>query len=81
MGALALRWLPPLGGLRLDPASTKVPTVKNALRPILRQLNNGPVSMKLDQPPAIDEPQQTGAAGTVERTMAAATEQGEGIPT
>src|SRR5262249_10583296 len=56
-------------------------TVKNALRPILRQLNNGPVSMKLDQPPAIDEPQQTGAAGTVERTMPAAAEQANSVPT
>jgi hypothetical protein len=37
--------------------------------------------MKLDQPPAIDGPQQPGTAGTIERTMAAATEQGEGIPT
>ena len=64
-----------------DLPSTKTPTVKNALRPILRQLNNGPVSMKLDQPPAIDEPQQTGAAGTVERTMAAAAEHGHGVPT
>jgi len=54
----------------------RAPPVKNALRPILRQLNNAPVAMKLDQPPAIDELQQTGAAGTVERTMAAAAEQG-----
>jgi hypothetical protein len=38
-------------------------------------------SRKLNQPAAIDGPQQTGTAGTVERTMAAATEQGDGIPT
>ena len=48
-----------LGGLRLrsgqpDISDIKAPPVKNALRPILRQLKNGPVVMKLDQPPAID---------------------------
>ena len=40
--------------MRRDPFS---PAVENASRPILRQLNNGPVSMKLDQPPASDGPQ------------------------
>ena len=37
--------------------------------------------MKLDQPAAIDGPQQTGTATMHERTMAAAAEQGQGIPT
>jgi hypothetical protein len=54
---------------------------KNAPRPIFSQLNNGPVATKLDQPAAIDGPQQTGTASMRERTMAAATKQGEGIPT
>jgi hypothetical protein len=58
----------------------KTPAVDNALRPILSQLNDGPVATKLDQPATIDGPQQTGTAGTVERTMAAATEQGQGVP-
>jgi hypothetical protein len=49
--------------------------------PILRELNNGPVAMKLDQPAAIYGPQQPGTAGTVERTMAAAAEQRPGVPT
>jgi hypothetical protein len=35
--------------------------------------------MKLDQPAAIDGPDQTGTAGTVERTMAAAAEQGRAL--
>ena len=51
-----------------------------APRPILGQLNNGPVSMKLNQPAAIDGPQQTRTAGTVERTVAAPAEQGHGVP-
>ena len=46
---------------------------------ILRPLDNGPVAMKLDQPAAIDGPDQTGTAGTVERTMAAAAEQGRAL--
>ena len=37
--------------------------------------------MKLDQPAAIDGPNQTGTATMHERTMAAAAEQGQGIPT
>ena len=37
--------------------------------------------MKLDQPAAIDGPQQTRSTGTVERTVAAAAEQGHGVPT
>src|SRR5215475_6556787 len=45
--------------------------LKNAPRPILRQLNNGPVATKLDRPAAFDGPQQTGTGGTVERTMPA----------
>jgi ferredoxin len=36
--------------------------------------------MELDQSAAIDDPKQTGTATTVERTMAAAAEQGQGIP-
>jgi hypothetical protein len=70
-----------------DPGRPEIPHIKtqavdNALRPIFSQLNNGPVATKLDQPAAaIDGPQQTGTARTVERTMAAATEQGDGIPT
>jgi hypothetical protein len=36
--------------------------------------------MKLNQPAAIDGPEETGTAGTVERTMAAAAEQGHGVP-
>jgi hypothetical protein len=68
-----------------DPRGSEIPNIKtpavdNALRPILSQLNDGPVATKLDQPSAIDGPQKTGTAGTVERTMAAATEQGQGVP-
>jgi hypothetical protein len=37
-----------------DICSIKASAVKNAPRPILRQLNNGPVTMKLDQSTAID---------------------------
>jgi hypothetical protein len=54
--------------------------VDNALRPILRQLNDGPVATKLDQPAAINSPQQTGTAGAIEWTMATTTEQGQGVP-
>ena len=58
----------------------KMPAVENAARAILRQLNNGPVAMKLNQPAAIDGPQQTHTAGTVEGTVAAPAEQGHGVP-
>jgi hypothetical protein len=58
----------------------KTPTFKNAPRPILGQLNDRPVAMKLDQPAAIDGPQQTRTTGTVERTVAAPAEQGYGVP-
>jgi hypothetical protein len=58
----------------------KTPAVDNALRPILRQLKDSPVATKLDQPAAVDGPQQTDTAGAVERMMAAATEQSERVP-
>jgi hypothetical protein len=40
----------------------KTPAVENGLRPILRQFNNGPVAVKLDQPAASDGRQETGSA-------------------
>jgi hypothetical protein len=46
----------------------KTSPIKNAPRRILCQLNDGPVAMQLDQPAAIDGPQQTGA-GTVENLL------------
>jgi hypothetical protein len=58
----------------------KTPAVENAARAILCPLDNGPVAMKLDQPAAIDGPQQTRTAGTVERTVAAPAEQDHGVP-
>jgi hypothetical protein len=64
-----------------DVRGVNTPTLKNAPRPILRQFKNGPISMELDQAAAIDGPKQTGSARTVERTMTAAAEQGQGIPT
>ena len=63
-----------------DIACLKTPTFKNPPRPILGQFNDRPVAVKLDQPAAIDGPNQTGTATMHERTMAAA-EQGQGIPT
>ena len=41
----------------------KTPTVDNALRSILGQLNDSPVATKLDQPAAIIGPEQSGTSG------------------
>ena len=56
----------------------KASAVKNAS--IFRQLKDGPVSMKLDQPATSDGPQETGSATVHERAMEAAAEQGQRIP-
>jgi hypothetical protein len=37
----------------------KAPAVDNAVRSILSQLDNGPFAMQLDQPAAIDGPEQS----------------------
>ena len=40
----------------------KTPTIKNAPRPVLRQLKNGPLTMKLYEAATGDGPQETGSA-------------------
>jgi hypothetical protein len=52
--------LPSLRGLRLHPGQPDIPylkpaPLKDAPRPVLRQLKNSPVAMYLDQPPTSDD--------------------------
>jgi hypothetical protein len=47
----------------------KTPAVKNAPRPIFRQRDNGPATMKLDESATSDGPQETGTATMHQRTM------------
>jgi hypothetical protein len=75
-----------LGGFRFSCEQTDIrcvntPTLKNAPRPIFRQFKNGPFSMQLDQSATVDDPQQTSTATMHERTIAAAAEQRQGVPT
>src|SRR5262245_45606816 len=55
VGVPTIRWPAALRCSGSDPGQPdisclKAPAVKNASRPILSQLNNGPAAMKLDQP-------------------------------
>src|SRR5262245_113467 len=60
-----------LGGLA-EGAPSRLGPCRNAPRPILSQLNNRPISMKLNQPATSDGPQETGSATVHQRTMEAA---------
>jgi hypothetical protein len=63
-----------------DTRCINTPTVEDAPRAVRRQLENGPISVQLDQSAAIDGPQQTGTTKMCEGTMPAAAEQGQTIP-
>src|SRR5262249_45544620 len=67
-------------GGRAEGGRVRVGPCRNAPRPILSQLNNRPISMKLNQPATSDGPQETGSATMHQRTMEAAAEQGQRIP-
>ena len=57
-----------------------IPTGKDALRSIHRQLDDRPISMKLYEFAAIDGPEQTSASEMHQRIIAMATEQSPCIP-
>jgi hypothetical protein len=57
-----------------DISCIDTPSLKHAPRSVYSQFDNRPISMKFDQPSAIESPQETGTARMHQRTVAAATE-------